>query len=167
MDSSRQLEIRRKDNAQKISAWHDEQNKLAQFVKDLQAPAQKLLEDFRNFSNNITENYIVQFAMRQIELFNLISDNFSWHESRAINAQNPNYYEAVSNYKVYLEMIIDALADFGIEEISSDAGTRFDGRIHDVKNTKNFYPQSALIKKSLRTGFRYGDLILQKEEVEV
>jgi len=164
---AKQAELRRNDNKQKILAWYGEQANLTQAVKELQMPAQKLLEDFRNFSHNLTENYIVQFAMTQIEIFNLIVDNFAWHAPRAEAAQNKNYYDAVENYKVYLEMIIDALADFGIEEISSNDGAKFDSKIHDVKNTKNFYPPTATIKKSLRAGFRYGNLILQKEEVEV
>ena len=53
------------------------------------------------------------------------------------------------------------------EEISSNAGTPFDGEIHNVKNTKNFSSASAAVKISLRSGFRYDDLILQKEDVEV
>ena len=158
---------RRNESKQKILAWYSEQANLTQAIAELQTPAQKLLEDLRNFSQNLAENYIVQFAMTQIELFNLIADNFAWHAPRAETSQNRNYLDAVENYKVYLEMIIDALANFGIEEISSDAGDKFDGKIHDVKNKKDFYPPTATIKKSLRTGFRYGNLILQKEAVEV
>lgn len=166
-EHTKQLAIRRKDNWQKILAWHNEHETLIQSVKDLQQPAQALLEDLRNFSKTLTENYIVQFASAQIELFNLIADCFRSHAPRAEKSQNKDYYNAVMNYESYLEMIVDALADFGVEEISSSAGTRFDGKIHDVKNTKNFYPQTATIKNSLRSGFRYGDLILQKESVEV
>ncbi len=166
-DRTEQLKMRREGNTSKIKAWHEEQARLMQSVKELQSPAQKLLESFMNFSNNLTENYIVQFAKTQIELFNLITDNYTWHASRAETSRNKDYYKAVDNYREYLDMIIDALADFGIEEISDERGTRFNGKLHDVKNTKNFYPQTATIKKNLRPGFRYGELILQKEEVEV
>ena len=158
---------RRENNRQKISVWHIKQAELIQSVKALQMPAQALLEDFRYFSKKLTENYIIQFANSQIELFNSIADSFDWHESRAKESQNQDYHDAVANYKSYLEMIVDALADFGVEEISSDKGTPFDGKIHDVKNTRNFSPKFATVKKSLRAGFKYGDLILQKEEVEV
>ena len=166
-ERTKQLKARREDNAPKIKAWHKGQTELTERVRELQYPAQKLLEDFRSFSTTLTENYIVQFAKTQIELFNLITDNYAWHSSRAETSQSKDYYKAVDNYRSYLELIVDALADFGIEEILSDPKTRFDGKIHDVKNTKNFYPQTATIKKSLRSGFRYGELILQKEEVEV
>ena len=166
-ERTKQLELRRKDNAQKISEWYGKQAELMQSMKALQMPAQKLLEDLRNFSNNLTNNYIVQFAACQIELFNLISENLNWHRARAENSLNKDYCDAVENYTIYLDMIIDALANFGIDEILSAAGTHFDGKIHDVKNTKNFFPQTAKIKKSLRSGFRYNDLILQKEAVEV
>lgn len=158
---------RRENNRQKISVWHIKQAEVIQSVKSLQMPAQALLEDFRYFSKKLTENYIIQFANSQIELFNSIADSFDWHESRAKESQNKDYHDAVANYKSYLEMIVDALANFGVEEISSEEGTPFDGKIHDAKNTRNFSPKFATVKKSLRAGFRYGDLILQKEEVEV
>lgn len=166
-ERAKQLEIRREDNQQAISAWHDEQAKLAKSISDLQMPAQELLKDLRSFSDKLTENYIIRFAETQIELFNLISGNLAYHESRAENSYNQDYYNAVQNYKTYLEMIIDALAKFGIEEISSNAGTHFDGEIHNVTNTNNFSPAIATVRISLRSGFRYGDLILQKENVEV
>ncbi len=97
----------------------------------------------------------------------MISDNLYYHESRAKNFYNKDYYNAVQNYKTYREMIIKTLSYFGIKEISSNVGTPFDGEIHNVKNTNDFYPAFATVKNSLRSGFRYGDLILQKEDVEV
>ena len=166
-ERTKQLKMRREDNRKKVSAWHDGQSNLIQSVRELQRPAQTLLEQFRNFSNNITENYVIRFAMNQIDLFNLIAENFASHLPQAEKSRNNDYYNAVYNYESYLDMIIDALADFGVEEISSNPGTRFDGKIHDVKNTKNFSPQTATVKRSLRQGFRYGDLILQREAVEV
>ena len=74
-ERTKQLEIRRKDNLQRNAAWHEEQAKLAQSLKELQRPAQALLEDLRNFSKNLLENYVIQFASTQIELYNLIADN--------------------------------------------------------------------------------------------
>lgn len=158
---------RREDNRQNVSTWHKEQAEVIQAVKTLQAPAQKLLEQFINFSGMLTENYVARFASTYIELYNLIAENLTSHAPKAEKSQSGDYYNAVENYKDYLEMIIDALANFGVEEITSSEGTRFDGKIHDVKNTRNFYPSFATIKRSLRAGFRYGDRILQKEQVEL
>lgn len=162
-ERTKRSELRR----EKISAWRDEQTELAQSLKALQLPAQKILEDLRSFSDSLAENYIMQFAAAQIELFNLIADNFDSHAPKAEQSQNRDYRDAVDNCKDYLDMIIDALADFGVDEISSADGTPFDGKIHDVKNTKTFSPRSATVKKSLRPGFRYGERVLQKEAVEV
>ena len=159
--------IRLEANQQKISAWHKKQAEVIQSVKTLQEPTQKLLEHFINFSGMLTKNYVIRFANTYIELFNLILDNLRSHEPKAKAAQSQDYYNAVANYEDYLDTIVDTLADFGIEEISSNEGSPFDGKIHDVKNTRNFSPKFATVKKSLRTGFRYGDLILQKEQVEV
>ena len=157
------LKLRR----EKISAWHGEQTKLAQSLKALQLPAQKILENLRNFSDDLAENYVMRFAAAQIDLFNLIADNFDSHASKAEQSQNKDYCAAVENCTAYLEMIIDALADFGVDEISSADGTPFDGKIHDVRNTKMFSPRLATVKKSLRPGFKYGERVLQKEAVEV
>ena len=162
-ERTKRSELRR----EKISAWHNEQTKLSQSLKALQLPAQKILEDLRSFSDSLAENYVMQFAAAQIELFNLIADNFDSHAPKAALSQNSDYRAAVDNCKDYLDMIIDALADFGVEEISSADGTPFDGKIHDVRNTKMFSPRLATVKKSLRPGFKYGERVLQKEAVEV
>ena len=166
-ERTEQLKLRLESNRKKISAWQEQQANLAQSLKNLQEPTQNLLEDLRNFSKKLTEDYVTKFAFTQIDLFNLIADNFNYHAPRAEKSQSDDYYNAVENYRGYLEIIIDALADFGIEEISSKSGTRFDGRIHEVKNTQNFSPRTATIRKSLRSGFKYGELVLQKEEVEL
>lgn len=166
-DRAEKFKLRREDNRQNVSAWHNEQAEVIQAVKTLQEPAQKLLEQFINFSGVLTENYVVRFASTYIELYNLIAENLTSHAPKAEKSQSGDYYNAVENYKDYLEMIVDALSNFGVEEIASSEGTRFDGKIHDVKNTRNFYPSFATVKRSLRVGFRYGDRILQKEQVEI
>lgn len=127
----------------------------------------QLLENLRGFSERLIENYIVEFAIARIELYNLIWDNIRSHEQKATESQNPDYFAAVANCNSYLEMISDSLANFGVEEISTDIGAPFDGKLHEVKNTRNFSPRYATIKKSLRAGFKFGDRVLQKEEVEV
>lgn len=162
-ERTKRSELRR----EKISAWRDKQTELAQSLKALQLPAQKILEDLRSFSDDLIENYVMQFAAAQIDLFNLIADNFDSHAPKAEQSQNRDYRDAVDNCQDYLEMIIDALADFGVDKISSADGTPFDGKIHDVRNTKMFSPRSATVKKSLRPGFKYGERVLQKEAVEV
>jgi len=162
-ERTKRSELRR----EKTSAWRDEQTKLAQSLKALQLPVQKILEDLRSFSDDLAENYIMQFAAAQIDLFNLIADNFDSHAPKAEQSQNRDYRAAVDNCKDYLEMIIDALAEFGVDEISSADGTPFDGKIHDVRNTKMFSPRLATVKKSLRPGFKFGERVLQKEAVEV
>lgn len=63
-----------------------------------------------------------------------------------------------------MEMIADGLAAFGVEEVVSGPGTVFEGGIHET-DAVHFSSKEAVITKSIRSGFRYGELVLQKEKV--
>ena len=118
------------------------------------------------FSDKITEKYVLQFARMQIELYNLISDNYIYHKEVSEKSGNQDYINAVSNYEEFLYSLSDALAVFGVEEIVSYPGDAFDGKIHETESN-GFSSRSAVIKKSIRTGYRYKDIIIQKEKVAV
>lgn len=166
-ERTERAKIHIQDNLKKNEAWYAEQKNILEQVKKLQEPTQELLTAFRSFSNNLTENYVLKFTNSLIALFNSIADNYDSHKDKAQNSQNNDYSNAVANYQDYMDDIKDTLADFGVQEISSTPGTKFEGKIHVAKNTKNFSPQTATIKKSLRTGFIYKEIVLQKESVEV
>lgn len=128
---------------------------------------ENVLKEMMNFSNELTENYVLQFAKMQIELFNLITDNLSYHSGAILKYDNQDYTNAVSNYQEFLDTIVDNLSAFGIEEISSREGTEFDGNIHEVVNNMNFLPRLSRVKDSVCSGFRYKNIIIQKEKIRV
>ena len=166
-DRTKRTKIRIDNNRASIRGWYQRQDNAVKHLMEMQPKIQELLNDFSSISNALFENYIRQFANGQIELFNLILSNYEYHKDIAEQSQNKDHLNAVENYKDYMEIIIDQLAIFGVEEIKSSAGTPFDGKIHEVVNTKSFSPRNSLIKKSVRSGFMYKETMLQREKVEI
>lgn len=150
-----------------VESWHRDRIQLNEKVLSLQAELSGLLNQFLGFSEAVTDNYILRFANNLIELYNLVFDGFTYHNSRSLSSNDADYYNAVANYQVYMDVISDALADFGIEELRSSSGNSFDGHIHIVRNTSNYTPRTAKVQKSVRPGFRYGKTVIQKEWIEV
>ena len=156
----------RKDNTEIINKWHAEIDDISNTFKSIQPEVSKMLEIVMGFSDKITEKYILQFARMQIDLYNFISDNYIYHKKVSEHSQNQDYINAVSNYEEFLYSISDALAVFGVEEIVSYPGDAFDGKIHETESS-DFSSRSAVIRKSIRSGYRYKDIIIQKEKVEI
>lgn len=160
------VNTRRKENKEIIDKWHSEIDDMNQTLKSIQPDVSKMLENIMGFSDKITEKYVLQFARMQIELYNFISDNYIYHKEMSEKSGNQDYINAVSNYEEFLYSLSDALAVFGVEEIVSYPGDAFDGKIHQVQ-TDIFSSRSAVIKKSVRSGYRYKDVVIQKEKVEI
>lgn len=150
-----------------VQAWHEEIAKTQQEFFAMQPMVSQLLQKMMSFSNEVTENYVLQFAKMQIELFNLVSDNYDYHKKAVADTDHNDYKKAVSNYRSFMELILDNLSAFGVEEISSKEGDAFDGALHEVIDNSDFSPKTATVKESVRTGFRYKDIILQKEKIQV
>lgn len=164
---AKRMELRMKNNQSSIQLWHDEQAAISSQLLEMQPAVSKLLETFMSFSDELTESYVLQFAKMQIELFNIISDAYIYHQSVSERSGNKDYIKAVLNYEDFKLFIIDNLAAFGVEEITSRRGTRFDGAVHEVVDNDSFSPRLSLIKESLQTGFKYKDIVIQKEKVSV
>ena len=150
-----------------VQRWHDENFSIQKKLSELQPAVSDVLQKIMQFSTEITESYVLQFAKMQIELYNLISDNLAYHTNVVNGSNNKDYYNAVSNYQEFLDMIIDNLSAFGVEEISSRVGSRFDGNCHEVIDNADFSPRLSNVKESVRSGFKYKDIIIQKEKIRV
>lgn len=157
----------KKINAVNVQKWHEENSIIIRQLNEIQPVASSILEKIMNFSTEITEGYVLQFARMQVELFNLIADNYDYHVRVSNGSYINDYINAVNNYADFLDTIVDSLAVFGIEEIKSGAGTGFNGAIHEVVGNDRFSPKSALVNKSIRSGFRYKEIIIQKEKITI
>ncbi len=149
---------------EQIQKWHQKQEEMSESLRAMQPDVQSLLERFLTFQDTIKENYILQSARQQMELYNLMADAYVYHKEKTEKSENEDYRNAVENYKEYMEMIADGLAAFGVEEVVSGPGTVFEGGIHET-DAVHFSSKEAVITKSIRSGFRYGELVLQKEKV--
>lgn len=164
---TKRMELRSKNNQSTIQSWHDSVNNLGGRLLDIQPAVSSMLERIMSFSNDLTDNYVLQFARMNIDLFNLISDNYDYHASVSEASGNKDYINAVLNYEEFQSLLVDNLAAFGIEEIISSSGVAFDRTIHEVVDSDNFSPRTSVVKKSLRSGFRYGSIVIQKERIRV
>ena len=150
-----------------VQKWHDENQSILKKLNEMQPSVSQVLQKMMQFSEEITKSYILQFAKMQIELFNLIVDNLQYHLNAVTGSNDQNYHNAVSNYQEFMDMLVDNLSAFGIEEITSRVGSRFDGNLHEVMNSTDFSPRLSSVKESVRTGFKYKDIIIQKERIRV
>ena len=138
---------------------------LADCLSDIRSKVGAMLLMTVSFADAFTEDCTLQFARMQVELYNLIADNYEYHGNAASRSADADYKNAASNYAEFLSVIADHLAVFGIETIQSEQGTPFSGTIHESISNGSFDPKTAVVQESLRAGFKYGDCIIQKEKI--
>lgn len=161
--------IRRRleDNRRSIQEWHESQKAIAGEIAKIQPDISRVLKGFMSFSDKVTEDYVMQFAKMYIALFNLISDSLDSQRKKAERSGNNDYINAVMNYEDFCGMIVDDLSAFGVDEIKTSPGEKFDGKIHEVVNTSHFTASLATVTESIRSGFMYNGIVIQKEKVNV
>lgn len=162
-------QLRMRDNRARVQAWRREQTQIREKIARMQPSAGKELEKFISSSNNIIKDSFLQFASEMIEVFNLISDGYAYHRRIVEASDNADYLQAVLSYEEFCLSIIDCLALFEVEEIRTPSGERFNGQIHEpVGNARaGFAAKAAFVTESVRAGFKYKDVIIQKEKVRV
>lgn len=122
----------------------------------------KLLED--SVSESITRKAYTQL----IELYNLIADTKDSTFTLSSQTNSQDLENAAYNMDVFLDMLVEYLADYGIRTIASFQGDAFTAKLHTLENLDiPFDPRSARISRSLRNGFIWGEQVLQKERVEI
>lgn len=150
-----------------VNKWHENQLSLIESTHLLQTGITEIYNKLVNQSDEILNSCIIKFADSLIEIYNCIDYSLKFHEDQAKETENPDYYAAVANYKEYMELLSDAMATFGIEEIISPNNTAFNPQIHEVIDTNSFSIRNTTIKKSVRSGFKYKEIIFQKEKVNL
>ena len=159
-------EERKRQNRLNVQEWHEEQSRISRKLTEMQPSIRQLLQSFMSFSDNITEQYVLQFAKMQIGMFNRIADVYAYHKENARFSRNQDYMNAIDNYNEIMLDIIESLSVFGIEEICSSPDACFDGAIHEP-DMQSFSTKDAKIEESIRVGFRYKNIMIQKEKVKI
>lgn len=101
-----------------------------------------------------------------IALYSLLRDGVDAHRGRAEEKGDRDYADLVDFLSSAAEYLAECLAAYGVEEIRSEKGTPFDGRIH-LSTSEDFSPRRAVVGESVRSGFRLEGQILLKERVKV
>lgn len=164
--TSRNNEERKRHNRLNVQAWHEEQIRISRELAEMQPSIRQLLQSFMAFSDKITEQYVLQFAKMQIRMFNRIADIYAYHREKVKYIRNQDYINAIDNYHEIMLDIIESLSVFGIEEICSSPDACFDGTIHEP-DMQSFSTKDAQVKESIRVGFKYKNVVIQKEKVKV
>ena len=140
---------------------------LQQTLKEINSQMKQVGEQSRKLDAIITEESIRKAHINLIELYNLIADTRDSQMKRVSDTQNEDLKNSVFNLDVFLDMIEEYLADYGIVTISTEPDTAFNATYHAVPQTmKGYNLQSLVVRSSVRKGFAWGNQVLQKERVE-
>lgn len=122
----------------------------------------------KKLEDTVSESSIRKASNQLLELFNLIADTKDSTIDMARESDDQSLENAAYNMDVFLDMIIEYMAEYGIRPIASVQGDKYQPKYHAAGNgNQQFDPRSALIKASKRTGFLWGEQVLQKEQVEI
>ena len=121
----------------------------------------------KNLEDTVSESSIKKVSSQLLELFNLIADTKDSTIDLARKNNDQSLENTAYNMDVFLDMIIEYMAEYGIQSITSMPGDKFVPKYHTLKTgNQQFDPRNASIKLSKRTGFLWGEQVLQKEKVE-
>ncbi len=128
----------------------------------------KANEMIKKLEDTVSESSIKKVSSQLLELFNLIADTKDSTVDLAKKSNDKNLENTAYNMDVFLDMIIEYMAEYGIQSIISMPGDKFSPKNHTIgTGNQQFDPRSASIKVSKRTGFLWGEQVLQKEQVEI
>jgi molecular chaperone GrpE (heat shock protein) len=140
---------------------------LQQTLQEINTQMKLVGEQTRELDTFVTEESVRKAHINLIELYNLIADTRDSQMERVHDTQNEDLKNSVFNLDVFLDMIAEYLADYGIVTISTEPNAAFNPTFHVVPQTmKNYNPQSLIVRRSVRKGFAWGEQVLQKERVE-
>ncbi|MGN1235593.1 MAG: nucleotide exchange factor GrpE [Christensenellaceae bacterium] len=131
------------------------ERRLRCFTADLQAHEERMDEGER-----------LIFCGEYIALYSLLMDGVDAHRDKAANKGDQDYADLVEFLSSAAEYLAECLVRYGVEEIRSEKGTPFDGRIH-LSTSEDFSPRRSVVGESVRSGFRLEGQILLKERVNV
>lgn len=171
-EAEQKLSIARKKILETIEINRGESVKEAQQLQhsflEVRSALFKANDMIKNLEDTAYESSIKKVSRQLLELFNLIADTKDSTVDLARKNNDQNLENAAYNMDVFLDMIIEYMAEYSIQSISSMPGDKFLPKYHTIgTSNQQFDPRSALIKLSKRTGFLWGEQVLQKEQVEI
>lgn len=152
----------------RLDEYHAERDTTEQHFAVVRDALVKANESIKLLEDSVSEGITRKAYTQLIELYNLIADTKDSTFSLALQANNQDLENAAYNMDVFLDMLVEYLADYGVQTIASFQGDSFSAKHHTLGKTGiQFDPRSARISRSLRNGFIWGEQVLQKERVEI
>jgi molecular chaperone GrpE (heat shock protein) len=146
------------------------QEELSFFAKQfdrLRPALMEVNERMRTMEDSIEQKNIEKAYRQWLELYELIADVKDSTFQKAIETESVDLENAAYNLEEFLFIISDALAEYGIDTITTAPGSPFHGKYHDAGKVRNFDPATATVAESLRSGFVWGDQVLKKERIRL
>ena len=151
-----------------VDIYAEGQKQLQQSFLELKESLRLANEKIRIMENSISEDTISKITAQFLELFNLIADSKESAFALAYQKNDPDLENAAYNLDAFGDMIVEYLADYGIQPLASALGDPFSAKHHEIINGKQqFDPRNVVVKASKRRGFIWGEVVLQKERVEI
>ena len=181
--NARDIRTRAYDEAERESARGRKEyidSETEKHNQEYESSKQKLKQEFDLVKNSLLQANTVMKQLEEAahetdsmkafnslsELFNLVADLRESEFKISQQKEDEDIRRTVANLDEILSMITIILSDYGINAIISSPGDSYSPKYHAVKNAGlNF--NGATVKKSVRTGFAFGNQVLQKEQIEI
>lgn len=168
LDAKKNISKANMDGDSRSQAFAEEQQRLQQNFSEVRTALLQANEMIRRLEDSVSETTTKKISTKLLELYNLIADS---RDSAFGLARKNNDHELETiacNMDVFLDMIIEFMADYGIQIIASTPGDKFSAKHHEIEACdKQFDPRCAIVKASKRNGFLWGEQVLQKERIEI
>lgn len=113
----------------------------------------------------LTEANTRKASRQLLDLYDVIADLRDTNAERMKDDPTGACGDTVCNMEAFLFMITDALSEYGITNINTLPGAPFNGKFHEVYQCRAFDPRRAVVARSLRDGFAWGDQVIRKEKI--
>ena len=152
----------------RVQSAAEAQEQLQHGFSEVRTALLKANDMMKNLEDTVSESSIKKVSGQLLELFNLIADTKDSTLELARKGNDQSLENTAYNMDVFLDMITEYMAEYGIRSIASTPGDKFLPKYHAAgPGSQQFDPRSASIKASRRTGFLWGEQVLQKEQVEI
>ena len=152
----------------RLNEYTDEHSSTEECFSAVREALVKANESIKRLEDSVSESITRKAYTQLIELYNLIADAKDSTFSLASQTNSQDLENAACNMDVFLDMLVEYLADYGVQTIASFPGDAFSAKHHTLGKTGiQFDPRNARILRSLRNGFIWGEQVLQKERVEI
>lgn len=144
------------------------QERIEESLAELRRALMDTNAQMRKLEDSILESGRDETIRQLLELYNLIADSRDSTLELARKGGGLDSRNMARNLKEFLEMIAGFLTSYGVTVHTGASGSPLNVKTQEVRNSPAQYdPRRAVISTSLRSGFVLGDVVLQKEWIQL